>query len=74
MVSPPELNRDHEDVLPTDEVDNFEVGVGSHDLPILRPLRSLSECFTYLTFRDAAENHPLPRVAAREDSPRHPPK
>src|SRR5216117_4542831 len=49
----------------------FEVHVRGHDLAVLRSLGPFSDRFIDLTFRAAAENHPLPRMAAIEDAPRH---
>jgi len=71
IFSPPELNRNHANRLASDNVDDFEVHVRGHDLAVLRSLGPFSDRFIDLTFRDAAENHPLPRMAAIEDAPRH---
>src|SRR3989442_7597016 len=72
IISPSELHRDYEGVPSPHNGTDLEVGVRSDDLVILSPLCSLAKRVTYLTSRDAAENHPLPRVAAVQDSSRHP--
>src|SRR5439155_1451759 len=71
IFSPPELNSNHSNRLSPDNVDDFEVHVRGHNLAVLRSLCPFSDRFIDITFRDAAENHPLPRMAAIEDPPRH---